>query len=121
MNAKEGRIFTGVDTSTDAGAAHASRLLSKRLGASVVITRGEHGLTAYDRKLGKVVHIENRALHVFDVTGAGDTVIAALALMFGAGAPLFKAAEVANHAGGIAVGLRGTAVVRPSDLKPFLG
>jgi len=120
LNVKEVHLFTGIDASTDKGAVNASRLLCGRLGASVVLTRGEHGLTAYDRKLRKAIHVANRALHVFDVTGAGDTVIATLALMLGAGAPLFKAAEVANRAGGIAVGLLGTAVVRPSDLKPFL-
>ncbi len=120
MNKNEGHFFTGVDTSTDKGAADASRLLSKRLNASVALTRGEHGLTVYDRKLRRAIHIANKALHVFDVTGAGDTVVAALVLMLAAGVPLFKAAEVANHAGGIVVGRRGTAVVRSSDLKPFL-
>ncbi|MBI2033717.1 MAG: bifunctional hydroxymethylpyrimidine kinase/phosphomethylpyrimidine kinase [Candidatus Liptonbacteria bacterium] len=120
MNANEGRFFAGVDTSTDKGAANAARRLSKRLNASVVLTRGSNGLTAYDNKLSKAAHVVNRPLHVFDVTGAGDTVVAVLALMLGAGVPLFKAAEVANHAGGIVVGRRGTAVVQPSDLKPFL-
>ena len=120
MNANEGRFYTGIDTSTDKGVANAARLLSKRLNTSTVLTRGAHGLTAYDNKLKKAVHVANRPLHVFDVTGAGDTVVATLALMLGAGAPLFKAAEVANYAGGIVVGLRGTAVVRPPDLKPIL-
>lgn len=120
LNAKEGHLLTGVDTSTDKGAANVSRLLCNRFRASVVLTRGQYGLTAYDRELKKAVHVANHALRVFDVTGAGDTIIATLALMLGAGAPLFKAAEVANHAAGIVVGLRGTAVVRPSDLKPFL-
>ena len=120
MNANEGKFFTGVDTSTDKGAAGASRLLSNRLNASVVLTRGKHGLTVHDRRLRKVAHVTNPALPVFDVTGAGDTVVATLALMLGTGAPLFKAAEVANHAGGIMVGRQGTAVVRPSDLKSFL-
>jgi rfaE bifunctional protein kinase chain/domain len=120
MNANEGFFYSGVDTSSDVGAVGASRLLGNRLNASVVLTRGEHGLTAHDRKLRKAVHVANRPLHVFDVTGAGDTVVATLALMIGAGVPLFEAAEVANHAGGIVVGRRGTVVVKPSDLKPFL-
>lgn len=120
MNANEGRFFTGIDTSTDKGAAEASYFLSNQLRASVVLTRGGHGLTVYDYNLKKSIHIANRALHVFDVTGAGDTVVATLALMLGSGASLFKAAEVANHAGGIVVGRRGTAVVEPSDLDPFL-
>lgn len=120
LNEQEACLLTGVDTSTDREATNVSRLLCNRFMASVVLTRGERGLTAYDRNLRKAIHITNHVLHVFDVTGAGDTVIATLALMFGAGAPLFKSAEVANRAGGIVVGLRGTAVVRPSDLKPFL-
>lgn len=120
MNANEGRFFTGIDTSTNKGAAAAARLLGRRLNASVVLTRGKHGLTAYDQKTRRAVHIINHALHVFDVTGAGDTVIATLTLLLGAGMPLFEAAEVANHAGGIVVGRLGTAVIRPADLKPFL-
>lgn len=120
LNVKEAYLFTGIDASTDKGAVNASRLLCGRLGASVVLTRGEHGLTAYDRKFRKAVHVANSALRVFDVTGAGDTVVATLALMLAVGEPLFRATEVANHAGGIVVGLSGTAVVRPSDLKPFL-
>ncbi|MEK9180206.1 MAG: PfkB family carbohydrate kinase [Patescibacteria group bacterium] len=120
MNANEGKFFSGVDAASDKGAADASRLLSNRLNVSVVLTRGAHGLTAHDRGLRKSIHVTNRPLHVFDVTGAGDTVVATFALMLGAGVPLFKAAEVANHAGGIVVGRRGTAVVQLSDLKPFL-
>ena len=119
MNANEGAFYTDIDTSGDKGAAEASMALSKQLNISVVLTRGEHGLMVYDRNLKKTAQVANRALHVFDVTGAGDTVVASLSLMLGAGMQLFAAAEVANHAGGIVVGRRGTAVVRPVDLKPF--
>lgn len=120
MNANEGRFYSGVDTSTDKGAASAASLLAKKLNTSVVLTRGSHGLTAYDIKAKKNVHIANRALHVFDVTGAGDTVVSTLVLMLASGIPLFKAAEIANHAGGIVVGRRGTATISPTDLRPFL-
>ncbi len=120
MNANEGAFYTGVDTSETKGAAEASRKLCNKLQASVVLTRGEHGLMVYDRELKKTVRVTNRALNVFDVTGAGDTVVATFALLLGAGMPLTKAAEVANHAGGIVVGRRGTATVSASDLKPFL-
>ncbi len=119
MNANEGAFYTGVDTASDKGAANASRLLSKKLGSSVVLTRGARGLTAHDRNLRKSFHVANRALKVFDVTGAGDTVVSAFALMLGAGAPVFRAAELANYAGGIVVGRQGTATVQPTDLKAF--
>lgn len=120
MNANEGRFYSGVDTSTDKGAASAASLLAKKLNTSVVLTRGAHGLTAYNIKTRKTILIANRALHVFDVTGAGDTVVATLVLMLAIGVPLFNAAEIANHAGGIVVGRRGTATISPLDLKPFL-
>lgn len=120
MNANEGAFYTGVDTLHDKGAADASRRLGNQLHASVVLTRGEHGLMVHDRKLKKTTRFANHALHVFDVTGAGDTVVATLALMLGAHIPLLTAAEVANHAGGVVVGRRGTAVISPPDLRPFL-
>ncbi|MBU6500556.1 MAG: bifunctional hydroxymethylpyrimidine kinase/phosphomethylpyrimidine kinase [Patescibacteria group bacterium] len=117
MNANEGRFFTGIDTSTDRGAVKASGLLSRRLNASVVLTRGAQGLTVYDRALKRSANISSKTLPVFNVTGAGDTVAATIVLMLASGMPLFKAAEVANHAGGVVVGRQGTAVVRPSDLN----
>jgi bifunctional ADP-heptose synthase (sugar kinase/adenylyltransferase) len=55
-------------------------------------------------------------LHVFDVTGAGDTVLGALGLMLASGADLMNAAEVANHAAGVVVGKPGTEVVLPEEL-----
>ena len=62
-------------------------------------------------------HFPTVARHVFDVTGAGDTVVAACALALGAGASLETAAVLANHAAGLVVGEVGTATVSAAELK----
>ena len=62
-------------------------------------------------------HEPARAREVFDVSGAGDTVIATLGVMLGAGMTMRDAVSVANQAGGIVVGKLGTAVVRPEELR----
>jgi bifunctional ADP-heptose synthase (sugar kinase/adenylyltransferase) len=69
---------------------------------------------------GKVLREGTRARDVYDVTGAGDTVIAAVAVMLAAGASMQDAVRVANHAAGIAVGKFGTAVVTPDELAADL-
>ena len=65
----------------------------------------------------KVFHIPTVAREVYDVTGAGDTVIAALTLAMASGAHMADAARISNFAAGIVVGIVGTAVVKPSQLK----
>ncbi len=62
-------------------------------------------------------HEPAKAREVFDVSGAGDTVIATLAVMIAAGAGLREAMRIANHAAGIVVGKLGTAVVYPEELN----
>jgi D-beta-D-heptose 7-phosphate kinase/D-beta-D-heptose 1-phosphate adenosyltransferase len=64
----------------------------------------------------KPVEIATAALQVFDVTGAGDTVIASLALALAAGAALPEAAMLANYAAGVVVGKIGTATVLPEEV-----
>jgi len=80
----------------------------------VLITRGEHGMSMLDP--AGVAHYPAVAREVADVTGAGDTVIAALALGLAAGAALAEAAQLANHAAGIVVGRFGPATVSPAEL-----
>jgi D-beta-D-heptose 7-phosphate kinase/D-beta-D-heptose 1-phosphate adenosyltransferase len=80
----------------------------------VLITRGEHGMSMLD-SAGEA-HYPAVAREVADVTGAGDTVIAALALGLAAGATLAEAAQLANHAAGIVVGRFGPATVSPAEL-----
>lgn len=85
----------------------------------VLATRGERGMTLVDPQ-GLVSHVDATAQQVFDVSGAGDTVIATLAATYAAGAPMPLATELANLAGGIVVGRLGTAVVHASDLTAAL-
>jgi len=90
--------------------------LQKKIQAqSVLITRGEHGMSLFEK--GKpVFHIPTRAQEVFDVTGAGDTVISVLTLALAAGASLRAAAELANFAAGVVVGKVGTASVTRDEI-----
>ncbi|RYY64195.1 MAG: D-glycero-beta-D-manno-heptose-7-phosphate kinase [Comamonadaceae bacterium] len=92
--------------------AHALRA-SLDLGA-LLVTRSEEGMTLFDAQ-GEL-HVPAQAREVFDVTGAGDTVIATLAAMAAAGLPLREAVPIANRAGGIVVGKFGTATVSYQEL-----
>jgi rfaE bifunctional protein kinase chain/domain len=85
---------------------------------ALLVTRAEEGMTLY--RAGDVQHEPTKAREVYDVSGAGDTVIATLAVMLAAGAPLPAAVHVANHAAGIVVGKLGTAVVHPDELAADL-
>ena len=69
---------------------------------------------------GRVTHIPAAAKEVYDVTGAGDTVIAALGLALASGATRREAAVIANHAAGVVVGKVGTATVNPQELLDAL-
>jgi bifunctional ADP-heptose synthase (sugar kinase/adenylyltransferase) len=71
-------------------------------------------MTLYQQ--GKRLHAATQAREVFDVSGAGDTVIAVLGAMLAAGADLVDAVRIANKAAGIVVGKFGTAVVHPHEL-----
>ena len=81
---------------------------------ALLVTRSEDGMTLYTAEA--VRHFPAMAREVFDVSGAGDTVIATLATMLGAGLPLADAVEMANRAGGIVVGKLGTATVTREEL-----
>jgi len=95
------------------------RLVRKLNAQSILITRGEKGMTLFEK--GKSpYHIPTRAREVFDVTGAGDTVISALTLALAAGANLRTAAELSNYAAGVVVGKIGTASVTPAELRVAL-
>lgn len=83
---------------------------------AVLITRGEHGMSLFERG-GRITHIPTVAQHVYDVTGAGDTVISTLTLAIAAGADMGDAAIVSNAAAGIVVGIVGTATVTPDELR----
>jgi rfaE bifunctional protein kinase chain/domain len=81
---------------------------------ALLLTRSEEGMTLYTE--AEVLHVSAQAREVYDVSGAGDTVIATLATMLGAGVPLKEAVQHANRAGAIVVGKLGTAVVTYPEL-----
>jgi len=83
---------------------------------ALLLTRSEEGMSLYTRD--EVLHVHANAREVFDVSGAGDTVIATLATMLGTGAALAEALVTANRAGGIVVGKLGTATVTREELFP---
>ncbi len=108
-NHHEALRLTNTEDDTDAGVAAAARLIRERLGCqSVLITRGERGMMLLERE-AEPVYVATVAREVYDVTGAGDTVIATLAAALACGASLVEAATLANHAAGIGVGRVGTA------------
>jgi rfaE bifunctional protein kinase chain/domain len=89
--------------------------LRRRLGLeALLVTRGEEGMTLF--RAGRKLHFKTEAREVFDVTGAGDTVIAGLAVMLAAGANLDAAVRAANRAAGVVVGKLGTAVATYEEL-----
>ena len=93
----------------------AGRLLNELRPALLLITLGELGMLLCQRGQ-KPFHIPTVAQEVFDVSGAGDTVIATFTLAIGAGASPLEAAIVSNHAAGIVVGKIGTATVGREEL-----
>jgi len=93
------------------------RILLERLQTkSVLITRGEKGMTLFQQH-GEVIHIPTMAKEVFDVTGAGDTVISVLIMAMAAGASPKEAAVLSNYAAGIVVGEIGTATLKTAELE----
>ncbi len=86
---------------------------------SILVTLGEHGMQLYE-KSGKVTHIPTVAQEVFDVSGAGDTVISTYTLGLCSQATKLEAAYIANYAAGIVVGKLGTAVTTRKELSERL-
>jgi D-beta-D-heptose 7-phosphate kinase/D-beta-D-heptose 1-phosphate adenosyltransferase len=110
----------GSPTSSDADiVAAASRLIETSGIGAIVATRSQDGMSIVDGN-HQPVHLRTEALEVFDVSGAGDTVIATVAAALAAGASLVQAAAIANAAGGIVVGKIGTAAIRRSELRDAL-
>jgi D-glycero-beta-D-manno-heptose-7-phosphate kinase len=115
-NHHEALRLTGTEDDSDEGIAQAARLIRERLGCdSVLITRGERGMMLLEGE-GVPVYVPTVAREVYDVTGAGDTVIATLAAALAASASLAEAAALANHAAGVVVGKVGTATATPEEL-----
>jgi D-beta-D-heptose 7-phosphate kinase/D-beta-D-heptose 1-phosphate adenosyltransferase len=107
---------TGKRVDDEAAVAEAAVELIERCGIEfAVVTGGKHGMSLVPRA-GAPEHLKAVGREVFDVSGAGDTVVATLATALGRAVPLAEAARLANHAAGVVVGKVGTAVVYSDDL-----
>ncbi len=119
-NHLEASQASGIEIGDEDTLLKAGKTLLKKLGSeAVLITRGEHGMSLFE-KSGTLTHIPTEAKQVFDVTGAGDTVLGTLALALAAGAALPRAAKLANVAAGIVVGIVGTAAIEREMLEKVL-
>ncbi|MBF0608783.1 MAG: D-glycero-beta-D-manno-heptose-7-phosphate kinase [Magnetococcales bacterium] len=125
-NLKEAQEGSGIAIKDDRSLQRAGTTLLKNLhtpGATwsdkehaILITRGEEGMSLFLAD-GTTHHLPTVAKKVFDVTGAGDTVIAAFTLAFVSGASMVQAAILSNHAAGIVVGMVGTATTSVEEIK----
>jgi rfaE bifunctional protein kinase chain/domain len=91
-------------------------LVSRRFRSSVLLTLGSRGMAFFDRDGGEPLLVAAEAQEVFDVSGAGDTVVAAFSLALAAGCDHATAVTLANRAAAIVVGKRGTATVTPDEI-----
>lgn len=115
-NAAEAERASGISISGTGDLIRAGKKILSDTGIEhVLVTRGEEGMTLFGNA-SKVIHIPTVAREVFDVTGAGDTVISTLALSLVAGLSILESAVLSNIAAGIVVGKLGTASVSPDEL-----
>jgi D-beta-D-heptose 7-phosphate kinase/D-beta-D-heptose 1-phosphate adenosyltransferase len=115
-NQYEAEQATGIRIRSAADIQAAGRRILELLGCgAVIVTRGEHGMSLLEHGR-RPLHLATSAREVFDVTGAGDTVIATLGLALAGGAALPDAARLANYAAGVVVGKLGTATATPQEL-----
>lgn len=116
-NRLEAATACNLDTDGQKLVENAGHLLLKNLDVNaVLITQGEKGMTLFERNKSSY-HLDALAREVYDVTGAGDTVIAGLGVAVGAGADLAEASEIANVAAGLVVEEIGTTAVNIKRLK----
>lgn len=121
-NIDEMTAFTGIRADTDETAESACRRLMDMANIdAVLLTRGAAGMTLVEKGSTGASHVRAEAQQVFDVTGAGDTVVATIASAVAAGAPLVDAVHLANTAAGIVVTKPGTATALPQELAAALG
>jgi D-beta-D-heptose 7-phosphate kinase/D-beta-D-heptose 1-phosphate adenosyltransferase len=119
-NRNELAAATGLPCESDAEvAAAAAGLLQETAITALLVSRSEHGMSLITKD-APPLHLPALARQVFDVSGAGDTVVATAAMALGAGASLAQATLLASHAGSIVVAKTGTAVVTPGELAGAL-
>jgi len=119
-NVAEASTIAGVPIEDDESLERAGMRLIEMLGCRyAVITRGEHGMALFGRA-GERLQIPSVARTVYDVSGAGDTVIAVLGLALATGAPIEQAMQLANFAAGAVVAKLGTATASPEEILMLL-
>jgi D-beta-D-heptose 7-phosphate kinase/D-beta-D-heptose 1-phosphate adenosyltransferase len=119
-NLREAEALSGVAIRSRADLTRAVGRLRRRIGGgAVVVTRGAEGMSIFEDG-GEGTDVPTLAREVFDVQGAGDTSIAALALALRAGASLLEAAVIANAAAGVVVGKIGTATASLDEVRELL-
>ena len=118
-NAAEAAAGAGILVRSDADLSRAASALLKRTGCRyVLVTRGEHGMTLFS-KGARAFTVPAVARQVYDVSGAGDTVISTLTLALAVGAPIEKAVSLATLAAGVVVEKLGTATATPAEIRRF--
>jgi D-beta-D-heptose 7-phosphate kinase/D-beta-D-heptose 1-phosphate adenosyltransferase len=121
LNAKEATQASGHPTLPEPSLLLAGQELRRQLpGSHVLVTRGEYGMSLFDTT-GGVHHQAALATQVFDVSGAGDTVLSTLAWTLAAGATPCQAIEVASHAAAVVVRKVGTATASPAEILSSVG
>jgi len=120
-NRKEAQTASGVTIQDEASLCRAGRTLCETLDLdALALTRSEEGMSLFFRD-GREVHMPTEAREVFDVSGAGDTVLSVIGLGLAAGLPLENAARLSNVAAGIVVGKVGTSTVAPAEILDAIG
>jgi len=115
-NRKEAETASGIAITDASSLAEAAGVIMGATGLQhLLITRSEEGMSLFSQG-GEVVHIPTVAREVFDVSGAGDTVLATLAVGIASGLTVAESARLANIAAGIAVGKLGTSIVTPQEI-----
>ncbi|MFZ4686492.1 MAG: D-glycero-beta-D-manno-heptose-7-phosphate kinase [Hyphomonadaceae bacterium] len=118
-NRKELSLATRATCGTDAECLAAADAAIATTGAAILLTRSEQGMSLF-RSGQPALHLSAKAREVFDVSGAGDTVAAAIALSLASGQAPELAMQIANVAAGVVVGKRGTATVSPAEVMAEL-
>jgi rfaE bifunctional protein kinase chain/domain len=120
-NLVEASVAAGIEIEDRASLdAAGGELLQRWQADAILISRGEAGMTLFKPR-ARARHFPTAAQEVYDVTGAGDTVLATCALALATGGTFEEAARLANHAAGVAVGKVGTATVTARELTRALG
>lgn len=115
-NLKEAKEITNLFATDNKSAEKVAAALAKIFSASIILTRGDQGMTIWE-KGNNACHVPAFAAKVMDVTGASDTVISVVALMLASGSSMIEAATLANKAAGLVVSKEGTAIISINELE----